>query len=313
MVVPWFCIQGGLGNQLFQWFFAHAVVQDESFKVHLNFEPFDRSGQLHYELLRLEKRCIHCMNKEGFVNPRMRKSKIFGIQRKLIKNRFAAFVLDGLGFVKEDVGSAKFAVLNFKNFADGRFFSGYFQDKQVLQGASSAIDAELIPIIRDLSLAVLERLNVSSRDYSVVHVRKTPFDNKNRSSLGNLSKDYYLAWERIHKTGKLFLLCKDEIEVQFLCDVFPRAIIMSSNEIGAWEALALMSEAEYLLSANSTLSWWGAYLCHRNGGHSYLPSSWSCWEQVDTEKLNFEGTINWPSKWDWSNYVDWSLVSVEAL
>jgi hypothetical protein len=35
-----------------------------------------------------------------------------------------------------------------------------------------------------------------------------------------------------------------------------------------------MSKADYLFTANSSLSWWGGYLCMNNGGKVKIPQPW---------------------------------------
>jgi hypothetical protein len=49
-------------------------------------------------------------------------------------------------------------------------------------------------------------------------------------------------------------------------------LIFDSSNSSAWDALAIMSQAEILHISNSTLSWWGGFGAIEFGKKVYLPS-----------------------------------------
>ena len=47
--------------------------------------------------------------------------------------------------------------------------------------------------------------------------------------------------------------------------------VVSPEECDAWAALVIISEADLIISSNSTLSWWGAFFAVKQGGKAIIP------------------------------------------
>ena len=50
--------------------------------------------------------------------------------------------------------------------------------------------------------------------------------------------------------------------------------IIGPTELDEWGCLSLMSGAKAVITANSTLSWWGGFLSFKNGGIMVIPNPW---------------------------------------
>ena len=68
--------------------------------------------------------------------------------------------------------------------------------------------------------------------------------------------------------------------------------ILTPNICNEWEALNLMSKADFVISANSTLSWWGAVLATMNGAVGIIPENF--YKNIDSkDAFNFPGLVKY--------------------
>lgn len=302
-MIPTVAINGGLGNQLFQWFFAHSINQNQQFRIDKIFDSYDFTGQLHYQLAGLEGRCNHVLNPA--CGKRLNKARrlVFSILNRSWNYSSLRVALRAIGYLRES--PKKTDPQNMDEFSDRRIFYafGYFQNAQTaLQ--SSLLENELEPYISDITNELLSRLGLAENEYDLVHVRKYPIREMRQVDIGNLSLEYYQDWIDKVSSKKLIVLCKDFREAEFLLNKYPDITILDDSHVDPWEAIALMSRAQKCLSSNSTLSWWGALLCKRNFGEAYLPSDWSYWGNVETVKLHFESCKIQISTWDIGKHDD---------
>lgn len=312
MRIPWIEIHGGLGNQLFQWFYAHTIAENQNFRVHLSFPPSEKSEELVYRLTDLEANCSHCYNGGNESKSNKKYSPLFRFYNRAFHLSCLRSYLNKFGYSKELWDIRENPGFSFIGGKKKKFVSGFFQNQQILDRVKKEIKHELVPVIESLAEEVLAKLNLKPKNYSIAHIRKYPFSYGERISIGNLGKGYYESWANSHKHETLLLLCKLNSDAEFVRDIFPKSIVLTNEIIGPWETLALMSFAKELLSSNSTLSWWGAFLCFQNGGLPYLPDNWSCWGNIDIRCLQFEGSRTWQTEWDFSTHIDWTLLPLES-
>jgi hypothetical protein len=302
-MIPTVAINGGLGNQLFQWFFAHSINENQQFRIDKIFDSYDFTGQLHYQLAGLERQCNHVLNPAH--GKRLNKTRriIFSILNRSWNYSSLRVALRALGYLRES--PKKTDPQNMEEFYDRRVFYafGYFQNVQTaLQNC--LLENELEPYVTAIAQKLLSRLGLREKEYDLVHVRKYPIREMRQVDIGNLSFEYYQDWIDRVGSKKLIVLCKDFREVEFLLNNYPDIVILDDSHVNPWEAIALMSRAQKCLSSNSTLSWWGAFLCNRNSGEAYLPSDWSYWGNVETTKLYFESCKIQISTWDIGKHDD---------
>jgi hypothetical protein len=50
--------------------------------------------------------------------------------------------------------------------------------------------------------------------------------------------------------------------------------VLTPSETNAWETLSVITTARRVISSNSTMSWWGAFMANKNGAEVFLPSQW---------------------------------------
>lgn len=306
-MIPIVAIHGGLGNQLFQWFYAHTIRKDQKFTIVRVFEKFDFSGQLHFQLDEIELRCSHVKTAS--------RSKFLNYIRQLVSKTLnwawnhpnLRLPLQVIGYLRESPKSSDPQNSNRFRNKRIRYAFGYFQSIESIR-QTSVVESELLDYVDTLSDGLLKRLELKERKFDVIHVRKYPIQEIRQVDIGNLSIEYYANWIRKVEARDIIVLCKEYSEAEFLLRIIPDAIILDDRTVSPWEVISLMSKARKSLSSNSTLSWWGALLCAKNSGDAYLPSDWSYWGNIDTGKLHFNGCKIQVSQWDITQHIDLTCI-----
>jgi hypothetical protein len=109
-------------------------------------------------------------------------------------------------------------------------------------------------------------------------------------SWGNLSAEYFL---KIVKNTEPLVICTDEeTKLEPFASKFPKATILTPEHASTWETLGILSEAKELVMANSTLSWWAAWIkLNKDQSSVYFPKPWHPDEINTFEKLMLTNAI----------------------
>jgi hypothetical protein len=109
-----------------------------------------------------------------------------------------------------------------------------------------------------------------------VHVRRTDYLSSGTDAV--LSPDYYRrAADQIRAcvSRPFWVIFSDDVmwcrnHLAFL----EGAVFVDGNQYEPWEDLRLMTVCQHHIIANSTFSWWGAYLGHDSAGLTVAPENW---------------------------------------
>lgn len=145
---------------------------------------------------------------------------------------------------------------------------GYFQNEKYFKGA----EVEIFEIFRPKIESNFREWNVSG-DVCSLHVRRGDYL-KYPLIHTNLSKNYYEAAIEIMKSNgfSTFLIFSDDIEwckQNFIGGEF----IFSENRTN-YQDLVLMSSCDSHIIANSSFSWWGAWLGKNPDKIVVAPDTW---------------------------------------
>ena len=82
--------------------------------------------------------------------------------------------------------------------------------------------------------------------------------------------------ENIQSPAKIVVLTNDLVFAKETISEsgYPSVVFMDSGEFSAWQSLKIMSLASAVVTANSTFSWWGGYMCSKRGGIAITPQPW---------------------------------------
>jgi hypothetical protein len=257
-------IKGGLGNQLFQYAVGRAVALHHKSPLKLDLTIF-KTYKLHKYLLDEFSIQAGVATENEIVKLKGGNNLVFSALRKagLVKRK---------SYFKEK-RSSYFDAGVFKN--NCVYLDGYWQTELYFLDIRELLLRELTSIssMTDLGCAYLEAIKKSN---SVsLHVRRG--DYLNLKSFNVLDVDYYMkAVEYIRKNVEkpTFYIFSDDLEwcknsLGFLDDCI--FVDRTKTEI---DDLKLMSFCQHNIIANSSFSWWGAWLNQNSKKTVIAPKGW---------------------------------------
>lgn len=264
----------GLGNQLFQFVFAHALKDYCENVVFENNPIFPKNYQ--YELLELESQCTHLKFNKNFI---ISHESVLGraIYKLKISETISSYTLKLKNSkITREAVSDRFT-FDSKKYLTGQESSVLFGFWQHWRFVESQIDTAVCDVKTYLASQTLPKnLSKNSRKRLVIHVRRGDYLHRGLDEvLGVIEPRSY--------TNLIESLIKDNPDLEVLTlsddpnlgnntnygDLFGQFI--NPQECNSWQALQVMAEADFMISANSTFSWWGALLASINGGIGFTP------------------------------------------
>ena len=156
---------------------------------------------------------------------------------------------------------------------------GYFQSDKYF---SSRED-----ILRLLDISIPSPVDDDLKSRTAIHVRRGDYLKVSHVHF-NLSTTNYYARAMASFEPKKFMIFSDDIDYcrQFFSG-FPYDFRYSSAAT-EMEDLYLMTQCKNNIIANSSFSWWGAYL-NQNGGRVIMPRQWFTNDCVNSRDLHVQG------------------------
>lgn len=284
-------LAGGLGNQLFQWAYGHRVmIEVNHSKFNLVCEKRIIWDQRPYALGPVEESCKHI--KRVYKSDFPRKLGTIRRYEHVKKFRYFARIAKLIGVSLEN---REFSRLESDLGVDSRFLIGYWQNASYFEENKVALFSELEEALS--RVPVIERLKGIS-NYLALHVRRGDYLELG-SSFGVLSSGYYVdTLSNLPKTDLPIVIFSDDYDAALsLGKLVKTDLCFGPNEATPWQVLKYLGNAEICISANSSLSWWGGWMCARRGGNTILPEPWFRDLRVPTGTLQFQGAKRSPSDW----------------
>jgi hypothetical protein len=285
-------LYGGLGNQMFQYAAARrlAHVHGAELKLDLSdyqtgtdqrprgLEAFRRSARL--QELRINATVASAEEIARLRDPYSKGTTIARIVRRLRRVR------PGLWWPATHFREKKYrfdsAVLE---LGDQMYLDGYWQSEKYFADAADVIRAELIPKdagISDYARQYVDRLRALGGPVVSLHVRRGDLaaaerlGNKNIIYGAPVGVDYITAAIGRFGGEVRFLVFSDSAEDIDWCKKNIRADRLHFSEgHNDIQDMTIMSACDHHIIANSTFSWWAAWLNQRPGKRVIAPKKWS--------------------------------------
>lgn len=278
-------LEGGLGNQMFQYAAARAASVRTSSQLALDIRPLSASGERGYSLAAFRLRETVELVTEG---PAPRRNG-------RIRNFFNS-LLRGERCFRESGFRYDPAVLS---ITPSLRIEGYFQSERYFADIAPAIREDFTPredLLAEINL-LAEKLIPSGPCISL-HVRRGDYTNPATMAVhGLLDAPYYekalrLVTERIGQALPICVFTDDPAWVRANLVLPGRVRFISEHTSTAQQDMILMSRCTHHITANSSFSWWGAWL---NPGRDKVVVTPARWFQpaarLDTRDLRPDGWI----------------------
>ncbi|MCQ2149682.1 MAG: alpha-1,2-fucosyltransferase [Bacteroidales bacterium] len=256
-------ILGGFGNQMFQYAFALSLrekrpdaevfictAEFKQYKLHNGFE--------------LEKVFGPLVIKEA--DKKARKGMCRPLSKGRYRHRLKIWENTEFSFWPDAY-----------NQKDDRYFGGYWQSLgYVLPNRQLLLDTFVFKDVSEKNLDVASHM--AGEESTGVHVRRGDYLNE-PGFYGICGIDYYRkAIGKIGCAGKHFYIFSDDIdwcrrELSPLLEDTEVDFVTWNTGTDSWQDMFLMSRCRHLIIANSSFSWWGAFL-NRNEGTIIAPAVW---------------------------------------
>ncbi|WP_289023309.1 alpha-1,2-fucosyltransferase [uncultured Salegentibacter sp.] len=278
-------ITGGLGNQMFQYAVALILAKKNKTSIYIDdtFYQNNNSGTIRNFELPLFKHNLNVATPD------------------LISDFTSLSVWNKL---KREAGLNYPKIHNEKNFAFDKktlelqapvYLQGYFQSYKYFKGFEKQIcDFFSFPENRKDEQDKKILTNLKYINSVAVHVRRGDYitDKKTQKFHGNCTKEYYLeAIETIAKqtANPYFFFFSDDPdwgEQNFNHLPYNITFVTQNQGKDSWKDMMLMSSCKHNIIANSSFSWWGAWLNRNPDKIIIAPKKWFAFSKKESDNLD---------------------------
>ena len=289
---------GGVGNQLFQYAYLHNYLKiNDELKL-----EFDTSLVKDSEnIIGVLKHCQRSILSSSIMEERFKFSRTIMVLARILGRlqllNFGNLVPIGSKFELHEREEFLFNKLRLPRVFQSVTIRGFFQNWHYVEIAWPRISNEILEFLSEIKLEKhIEEL--ITEKYLVMHIRGGDYlESKMLNTFGQLQMDYYLKAIEFARTLEfedlnVIVLTNDIVYARNKVPVSIRdsAIFLGPADCKPWEALKIMSTADVVITANSTFSWWGGFICHKFGGLTITPSPWfACLPSSSNVGLSYPG------------------------
>lgn len=277
-------IEGGLGNQLFQYAFGTQLAKMHETELVLDLSCYASQPQHGYLLDRFSITARE-------LSPQERKR----IPARYQCDRRSVFPLISLG--RKELRRLRERPFGFSekylSAPDDSFLVGYWQSERYFPNVESDIRSQFRPRAPMSLESVRLREKMLNASSIAVHIRRGDYITDKPMAIRNLSLSYYrecvLTQLEKRPDSEVYVFSNDVPWCRANLDLpCPVHFVEHTDNATAHEDLWLMTAADSMVIANSTFSWWGAYLGERRDLTVYAPKSWYQANTLDDRFINRE-------------------------
>jgi hypothetical protein len=274
---------GGLGNQMFQYALGRCLADINNCALKLDVSFFETN-----ELRKYELRSFNIVESIASKREIEKLSKSRNPFKALLKKKPAAYITEKHYHFDSEI----------LNLPDNVYLEGYWQSEKYFDRIKPKIMREFA--IKLPPRGLNERLHeqISGANSVGVHVRRRDYvsDPAASSAHGICSPDYYRAavsYIRDAVKDPVFFVFSDDMElVKPELSSTGKFLFVDHNSVeNGFEDLRLMSHCRHQIIANSSFSWWGAWLNPNPEKIVIAPHKWFNEYAGDTKDLYPPGWI----------------------
>ena len=280
-------IVGGLGNQMFQYAFAYSISKKIKQEIKFDVSAYSNKKYINPEGFLLKK----IFNIEDEIANPHDYFKVMGAVSPLLKfkNKIDISKFSSNFLKEEKIFTYDEAILN--KLKDNIYLFGSWQVPKYFHEYKDEIRSIFTINNELIDESYLDKLDEIKKNESVsVHVRMG--DYKNNPTVKKMydvcdEKYYSKAIDLMKKENpsSKFYLFSDDIEKVRSMKIFSDFDYIENQNVSSWNDLFLMSNCKHSIIANSSFSWWGAYLKKNHDTLTIAPSTWLASETKTPDNL----------------------------
>ena len=270
-------LSGGLGNQMFQFATGYALAKKNNVRLSLDLKYINKRQLFNgFEL----ENVFNIYSKISFLNKQFNfKSLNFAEILNIFDKSFYNFKEPHFHYSQ-----------NISNLPKHSFLDGYWQSELYFKDYANEI-REIYSFSPNLNKENNLIINDINNNNSIsIHVRRGDFLLKQNNNHDTNLKEYYLKAindsSKFLKNPKFFIFTDDPIWVRenFILNHY-NTIVDVNHGKKSFLDMYLMSLCKTNIIANSSFSWWGAWLNNKKDKIIYAPKNWFNDKSICTDDL----------------------------
>lgn len=252
-------IIGGLGNQMFQYAFARSLSKRSNAELKLDLTGFEEYALRRYELNAFNISATPATEEEAGA---LKRKRVFN--NTCIKEKSLRY-------------NPKYA-----RPVDNKYFQGYWQSEEYFKDAKEIIRKDFT-FTKPLSPNAKEYADkIQSSNAVSLHIRRGDYivNNLYETDLAQYYKEAISKIKKEVKSPEFFIFSDDK---EYSAQVFEEFNIVKGLE--SIEDMHLMSLCKHNIIANSSFSWWGAWLNPNPEKIVIAPKKWFTTKKLDSSTL----------------------------
>lgn len=268
-------LQGGLGNQMFQYAIGRRLAIRQNTELTLDLTFFDNPGHTTYRKFDL-----------SFFNIKSRPAsnqEIYHLSKRKIKNKFIKFLYNTIYNKKSHILEDRFDFNeNILDLRDNVYLEGYWQTEKYFKDIEDIIRNDFKPA-KSLSIETQKLAKkITGCNSLSVHIRRGDYisNKKFNSIFGTCDLDYYhealsIIVKKVKNQNISIFVFSDDINwAKNNFKTKHETYFMDNPKITAPEEMILMGLCKNNIIANSSFSWWGAWLNNNKEKIIVAPQKW---------------------------------------
>jgi hypothetical protein len=274
---------GGLGNQLFQYAYGYALSKRLNTALLLDTSDFDRYDLRTFKLdnFKLTYKIATPEDIERIKNPNAINKALRNLKTRGIEAHFAQRVVEEKQFEFDP---------NYLHLPDNTYVKGYWQTPKYFADYEKQIKKMFRVKTEPQDDANKKMLDqIISENSICIHIRRGDYVTNTHTNKfhGTCSEDYYQkAIDTLLKVvqNPVFFIFSDDIPWarENIAKLVGKHEVVCADQNDAntdYEDLRLMYNCKHFIIANSTFSWWGAWLASNKEKIVIAPEPWFGGEQ----------------------------------
>lgn len=263
---------GGLGNQLFIYAAARRLALVNHSELVLDHESGFANDTLYHRHYQLDHFNISCRKTTS-----SERLEPFSRLRRSFKRKWNQMLpFEKRRYLVQEGVNYDARLLTFKPHGTV-YLEGYWQSENYFKDVAAILrqDLEIKPPTDTINLSMAD--TIRNKIAVAVHVRF--FDEPHSPAINNAPEDYYqraiLAMERLVPDAHYFIFSDQPSAARSRIQLTDSRVTMVSHNQGdenSYADLWLMTQCQHFIIANSTFSWWGAWLANNPSKQIIAPA-----------------------------------------